>query len=252
MRKRTEEAIRAHARAEYPRECCGLIIAIGRKERYIPCRNDAKGTEHFVLNAEDYAAAEDQGKVIAVVHSHPDGPRTPSVADLVSCESSGLPWVMLPVYPGEESPLVHFEPSGYSQPLIGRPFFHGVLDCYTIVKDWYQRERGITLRDFYRPDNWWDTEQELYLDNFELAGFRRLPDGVALLPGDVILMQLRSKRTNHAGVYLGNEPLSEGKSLHPLPNAMLHHVYGYLSERVIYGGFWMQNTRMVLRYGKRD
>ena len=29
---------------------------------------------------------------------------------------------------------------------------------------------------------------------------------------------------------------------------MLHHLYGRDSERVVYGGFWRESTRAVLRY----
>lgn len=39
--------------------------------------------------------------------------------------------------------------------------------------------------------------------------------------------------------------------LFPLPDAMLHHLYGRDSERVVYGGFWREATRLVLRYGER-
>ncbi|MFP3822548.1 C40 family peptidase, partial [Bacillus sp. SIMBA_008] len=73
-----------HAAAEYPRECCGLVIAGADGERYIPCRNTAATpSEHFRLPAEDYAAAEDQGRVLALVHSHPNAPAVPSDADKV-------------------------------------------------------------------------------------------------------------------------------------------------------------------------
>lgn len=70
MNKSTRAAIERHALAEYPRECCGLVIREGRKEVYVPCRNTASTpSEHFRLAPEDFAAAEDRGQVLAVVHT---------------------------------------------------------------------------------------------------------------------------------------------------------------------------------------
>ena len=70
MRQKIIDAIMAHAAAEYPRECCGVVVQKSRVQRYIPCRNLATDpTEHFHLSPEDYAAAEDWGTVIAIVHS---------------------------------------------------------------------------------------------------------------------------------------------------------------------------------------
>ena len=254
MRLRTMIAIRAHAQAEYPRECCGLVVMKGRTETYYPCKNTATGTEHFVLSPEDYAAAEEAGRITAVIHSHPDCEPAPSAADRVACEASGLPWFIVGVEPGEDGEPVAgeirgFVPEGYAAPLIGRPFAHGVLDCYTLVRDWYKRERGIVLPDFRRDDDWWDRGDNLYLKHYEEAGFRPLAAGESLEPGDVILMQIRSpKDPNHAGVYIGTQALKEAPDLHPVPDAMLHHLYGQHSERVVYGGYWQEATRMALRY----
>jgi hypothetical protein len=39
MRQKTIDAIMAHAAAEYPRECCGVVAQKSRVERYFPCRN---------------------------------------------------------------------------------------------------------------------------------------------------------------------------------------------------------------------
>ena len=64
-------------------------------------------------------------------------------------------------------------------------------------------------------------------------------------------MQVRSDRANHAGVFLGAQPLREAPDLFPLPDAMLHHLYGRDSERVVYGGFWREATRVVLRHGEK-
>ena len=254
MRKSTIAAIRTHAIAEYPRECCGLLVSSrDGSEAYVPCRNLAADGGQFLLPAEDYAAAEDQGNIVAVVHSHPDAPAQPSEADLVACEASGLPWYIVEVRKGDDGVIAthhvySWSPDGYQAPLVGRAFHHGILDCYTIIRDWWLRERGVVLMDFHREDGWWNTEQELYLDNYEAAGWRRLADDEPLEPGDMIVMQVQSQRANHAGVYLGDQPLTERPDLHPLSGAMLHHLYGRPSERVVYGGYWRDVTRARLRY----
>jgi proteasome lid subunit RPN8/RPN11 len=242
MQSETIEAIRAHAERGYPRESCGLLAVVKGRERYMPCANAAQGTEHFVLPAEEYAAVEEQGEIVAVVHSHPDAPAKPSQADLVSCEASGLPWhiVRVDLIDGapKASELVTIEPSGYTAPLVGRQFSHGVLDCYQLIVDWYARERGVTLPQFSRADEWWnDGKSDLYTEGFPKAGFVKLPDGAPLEAGDVILMQIRARNgvPNHAGIYLGD-------------GLMLHHLYGRLSSRDLYGGWYLESTRAVLRY----
>lgn len=242
MQNETIEAIRAHAAEAYPRECCGLVLVVKGRERYQPCANAAQGTEHFVLPAEEYAAAADQGEILAVVHSHPNTPAAASQADLVSCEASGLPWhiVRVDLVGGAPtaSELVTIEPSGYEAPLVGRQFSHGVLDCYQLIVDWYARERGVTLPQFARADEWWnDGKSDLYTEGFPLAGFVKLPDGTPLDVGDVILMQIRARNgvPNHAAIYLGD-------------GLILHHLHGRLSSRDLYGGYYLENTRVILRH----
>ncbi|AVG39998.1 C40 family peptidase [Achromobacter insolitus] len=256
MRKKTVEAIRAHAVAEYPRECCGLVVLVGRRETYRPCRNLATGTEHFVMDPRDYTDAEQAGRITAVIHSHPDQhPLLIHDADRVACEESALPWFILTVNADEEGTvrageIVGIAPEGFVAPLLGRPFAHGVLDCYSLVRDWYARERGIVLRDFHREDGWWNEgrEGDLYMDHYAEAGFRPLCTGEDMEPGDVVLMQIRSDRVNHSGVFIGSTVLKEAPDLFPVPDAMLHHLYGRDSERVVYGGYWREATRLVLRY----
>jgi proteasome lid subunit RPN8/RPN11 len=56
MRKHILAAVQAHAAAEYPRECCGLLLQIGRKQVYHQCTNAAKDpTEEFRIAPEQYA-----------------------------------------------------------------------------------------------------------------------------------------------------------------------------------------------------
>ena len=116
-----------HARQAYPRESCGLLVIRKGREVYWPCRNIGVGTEQFVIHPEDYAKADEQGPIVAVVHSHQGLPPEPSQADRVACEASGLPWHIVSVPSVAWSSI---EPSGYVAPLVGREWSHGVLDCY--------------------------------------------------------------------------------------------------------------------------
>jgi proteasome lid subunit RPN8/RPN11 len=240
MQQSTLEAIQAHAVAEYPRECCGLVVAAAAGEQYVRCRNMAETpSEHFRLPGEDYAAAEDLGEVLALVHSHPNAAATPSDADRVMCEVSGLRWHIVSVGQADgvapECPdLQTIDPCGYEAPLVGRQFAHGVLDCYTLVQDFFARELGVVLSQYERDDDWWEKGQQLYsMDRLRAEGFQPIEGDMQR--GDMILMQIRAAVPNHAGVYLGD-------------GQMLHHLHGRLSERVPYGGMWAERTCYVVRH----
>lgn len=236
----TIKAIQEHAVETYPRESCGVVCVVKGRERYFPCRNDATNAQdEFTLNPQDLAAAEDQGEVIAYVHSHPNARARPSEADKVMCELTEKPWhivnVSLPL--GEEAPVVgeifSFAPSGYVPDLIGRPFVHGVLDCYALVRDYFRKEHNIQLNDYPRTDDWWDRRENLYCKNFEAEGFSVVNNEPRV--GDLFLMQIRSPEPNHAAVYIGN-------------GQIIHHLWGRLSSRDVYGGYWREVTTHLIRH----
>ena len=78
---------------ENPRESCGLLVVIKGKEKYIPCKNLAARSKRSIYSRSyDWANAEDQGEITAVVHSHPVTSPQPSEADKISCEKSGVKW----------------------------------------------------------------------------------------------------------------------------------------------------------------
>lgn len=221
-----------HSEAEYPREACGLVIIQRGRQVYVPCRNLALDQDQFIIDPEDYAAADQRGEVIAVVHSHPNLPPIPSQADRVACEASGLAWHIFSPHTGEWGALY---PTGYTAPLVGREWAFGTLDCYSIIRDWYRQERCTELPDFHRVDGFWRRGENLYMDNFRHAGFYEIPVN-DLQAGDVILMTNGSPMPTHGAVYLGD-------------GMILHHVQNRLSSREIYGGIWQQNTVGALRYG---
>lgn len=225
------DEILAHAASEVPREACGLLVATNIGPKYFRCRNThPKPTDNFAMDRYDQADAEDAGEILALVHSHPSLPPNPSQADKVEAEKWGLPWFIVNPLTGE---MAKYEPNGYVAPLVGREFVHGILDCFTLIRDFYSQELGITLPDFEREDDWWHKGQNLYTDHYAEAGFVVTHDDPRR--GDVILMQLRSDRPNHGAVFLGDETI-------------LHHLPGRLSRRDPYCGYWHNITTHVLRY----
>lgn len=241
--------LQSHALEAYPAECCGIVINERGVQKYIKCTNTAlKPLETFKISAEERTTIEDLGDVIAICHSHPDWVSDPSPADIAACEASEVTWAIVSVNEGVVSEPRYVSPKGILFPLVGREFFHGVLDCYSLVKDYYLREHGIELLDFEREDKWWDNGQNLYIDNFKKTGFRELHVDEQIAESDVILMAIRSKVANHAGIYIDKKELKEAPRLFKVPNAMLHHLYGRLSERAVYGGYWADQTVTILRH----
>jgi proteasome lid subunit RPN8/RPN11 len=84
------DAMTAHARAELPNECCGLLVgSIGRVDESVPTRNLAASPTRFEINPREHfelirrlRAAGDTQQIVGAYHSHPSTPAVPSPTDL--------------------------------------------------------------------------------------------------------------------------------------------------------------------------
>lgn len=236
MEESVISALKLHAEQCYPQESCGVIIVKNGKRVYRPCRNTAGNPySTFQIAPEDYAEAEDAGEITHIVHSHPNTPATPSLTDVASCESSGLVWLIVNWPNGD---IHELKPTGYEVPLLGREYSHGVLDCFSLVRDYYKRVLGIDAPDFPREEYWWKKGQNLYLEHFAEYDMFEVKDGT-IQEHDVLLMQLESPVPNHAAVYIGG-------------NLIVHHCFRRLSSRDVYGGMWQKITVKVIRHRSKQ
>ena len=228
-----KDAALKHAKEQDPRESVGVLIVIKGKEQYYPCNNLSTYSQQcFILDPEDYVKADALGEITAIVHSHPVTPPSPSQADKVSCEQSGLKWHI--VNPKTET-WGYCEPTGYKPPLIGRQWVWGVTDCWSLVRDYYRENKNIILRDWERP-----TTPEEFIKNpmFEKCaadtGFAELKPEDKLQNGDLLFMSILANGLNHVAVFIDGD--------------VLHHLADRLSTKEPYNQWLLKCTGKRYRY----
>jgi cell wall-associated NlpC family hydrolase len=171
------------------------------------------------------------GEISAVLHTHVNYTSRASEADKVGCNATKVPWL---IYSLLDDSYTIINPEYTRPPLIGRVWYHGVQDCYTLLQDYYKQELNLTLREYPRQIEWWYRGDNLYEDNFSKEGFFVVQDNT-LNKHDILLMYNGASVLNHAGIYLGD-------------NLFIHHVPNRLSSRDVYGGYWQSITRYAIRH----
>lgn len=240
LNDKARQAIIDHAKACYPRESCGVIVG----KEYIACTNIAAHQAQFEICPIDLVGASKEGKIRAYVHSHPDGSTNPSMPDRVQMNLHALPWIIT-----NGIDIAIHEPDSYTAPLLGREYHHGLMDCYTLVKDYYQRELGIYLNDYKRKDEWWtdDSSESLYVNNFKNEGFLEVD---TIQRHDIVLARLgRTHYVNHALIFVGNGQFKSEHTQATIGDSLvLHHPYNRISIREIYGEQWRRRASIIIRH----
>ena len=104
--------------------------------------------------------------------------------------------------------------------LLGREFIHGKQDCYTMVRDFYRDNFGMSLRNYARPNLWWQQPNiTLYSSLYSKEGFRAINvHPTDWRPADLLLMSIKSSSPNHIGIIVDD-------------GSFIHHLYGRLSSK---------------------
>ncbi|SHO57832.1 C40 family peptidase [Vibrio quintilis] len=229
------EAIQQHALACYPEESCGFIFP----DRYAPQRNvSPTPAQHFRISRQAMTEARAE-HIVAIAHSHPDGNHFPSLMDMQGQISTGVPWYICNIDQGRVTDFFGWGKPGMT-PLTGRPFRHGVTDCYAIIRDYFFRHRRVTLNDYPRSWEWWKSGEDLYEKYFRQEGFSVI-ESSEVEAGDVFLAAIASRQINHGGVYTGN-----GLILHQLGNQ-----HGYAPDRLSCRTPvtpWLKHIKYWIRY----
>lgn len=234
------EQIKAHALRAFPLEACGLILRDAAGVRVLECDNIAPPKSDFNPGPEGsflidpIVQARHIDKIAAVYHSHPNRSAALSAADIAAAERCNLPFLVVSV---PEFEVRSYTPRGVlPADYAGRDFVYGVMDCLSLVTDYYRHELGIDLGDPPRLTwGWWEDVQHYhaFVNGFKAAGFER-----AETPRrhDVVIMQLRGVCPSHAAIYRGDQ-------------VILHHAGPSAPSREeTFGQYWRSRTVCFMRH----
>jgi proteasome lid subunit RPN8/RPN11 len=197
-----------HAQLVYPEESVGIVV----DNEYLALKNSAKDPiNHFKVLPQDLIKYS--GRISGVIHSHvlENSPGHPSLSDQETQIAWGIPFGIQLINRAGPGNIIWFGDTLPVAEYTGRPYIYGVYDCFSIFRDYYRTELGITMPEFPRADGFWHTSEEMYLNNTSAAGFYQITLK-ELQPADIILIKLRSKIVNHAILYIEGDT-----GLHHMP-----------------------------------
>ncbi len=117
----------------------------------------------------------------------------------------------------------------------------GRSDCYSLMRSYFRGMVGIQLPEVERspnPDEFKDPGWDKYRLGLVQNGFIDLNEGDKLQLHDVVLMKVQGENFHHCGIIVDAER-----------SWMLHHLmFPRLSERIVYGGYWLDLTHSVWRH----
>tara|TARA_R110000796_G_scaffold56199_3_gene130396 strand:+ start:343 stop:1038 length:696 start_codon:yes stop_codon:yes gene_type:complete len=225
------EEIEKHFSTWYPKEACGVFIAVKGKKEWVACDNVSDEEDSFVIDSKQYIAASRRGDIVGIVHSHPDAAPEPSENDKKYCNTLGIPYYIFS-YPDMDLKIV--QPERESKPLYGRDYEFGVNDCFEAMRDYLaSRNIDIPARAAFE-DEWWEKSLDYFTDEIiKDYGYSKVEGNMK--ENDVIIFTINASVGNHCGVYLGDD-------------LFFHHAENRISCRENLYPFWKKHISGVYRY----
>jgi len=196
-----KKKIKAHARLEHPKECCGFIVDRDGELLCVQSKNTSFEENKFRTNPKDYLAAIRLGKIVAVYHSHTKGKERFSEFDKFNSINHDLTYV---VFNTETNSLAQFSPKHSKfHKYIGREFEIKDKDCWSLVRDFYKTELSIPLINPHRDENWRSYLETLFDEQIWGEGFCEVDD---IKKYDCLLFNKGGgKPSSHIAIYLGED-----------------------------------------------
>lgn len=248
----TEEilkSIKKHALETSPEECCGLLLKQGERTSVYPTKNASTHDRRFTFSIDvlDMLEAHKQGAVIGYYHSH-NTPVDSAIFSETDIHNVRIHKLISVLY-NTCSNQFYFLDDAKQLNYLGRQFKLGSSDCFALVREYYQRELGLNITDYFRDSRWFLRDPDLWTAHLDEHGGIVVHKGndfdeSVLRVHDLILIKGQEMQNpSHGGVYIGN-------------GMLLHHPYKALSTIEPLCGTLQENVKLIVRhkslYGKHS
>lgn len=211
------DKIKEQAIAAYPKEAVWYVTEDGVYQ----VGNIHEDPENFFkVSGKDTLIAKQAG-LRAVIHSHCDRPHVPSEMDMRCQIMMGIPWGILQT-DGENASDILWWGEEEVPELEGRPFIHGISDCFSLIRDYYRLKYSHDIGDVPRNWQWWEEGVDLMGSLYDTMGFSQKVSFEKAKEGDVILIGIGTDIPYHCAIYLGDGTmLHHPGSQHPIDRSKL-------------------------------
>jgi len=223
-----KEEIKSHANSVLPEECCGYIVEKDGECLVVRCKNISSEKEKFFeIDPRDYLRALNVGNIVAVYHSQKSP--SPSHLDCANTRSHGLRSI---VYSWEHDSFCEADEKFCKfLKYVGRKFEIYKMDCFSLVRDFYEQEYGIKITNYFRDDNWFKNDPKIIEKNYKKEGFFAISGNIK--QGDVAIFDFA-----HFGIFLDE-------------NTFLHHPRNRISTIEKLNDIWKKHISLIVRHESR-
>lgn len=229
-----KEQIKSIAVTKVPQESCGLVIKQGESLFCYECKNIAENKlNSFVIDPKDYVKASRLGKIEAMFHSQPnDFNDGESQLDIINSKNHDITSI---IYSWKSDSFFEINPKEVKiKDYLKVPFEIGKNDCFSLLRNYYNNELNIQIKDYNRDNRWDIINPSIIEDNYKQEGFTRINIS-EMKKNDVILFAFNSQEASHIGIYLGND-------------VFLHHPRNKYPAVEFLNKNWSHRIKLVLRH----
>ena len=209
MNTRIKNKIKYHAIEKSPDECCGFIINKDGKADVIQCENIARDPKNnFKISARDFLSIKNQYEILYCYHSHLDEENF-SLLDKLTAKQLNLDLIL---YIKNKELFKYFSYNNeYNKNYIGKSFYFHGLNCFDLVKNYYNNELNLQI-DFPK-ELITNNKLEINKNNFNLLEKYALINNLTFFQNkdlennDILLLDMNG--FYHLAVYLGGSKLLE-------------------------------------------
>jgi len=233
--------LHAHQEKQKEREACGVVYQKNKILFAQKCKNISLNPKHnFEISPAIYLSIKnDSDKISYIYHSHNAILDNDDFSNLdIKCaEMLGVPIILYSTY---KDVFKIYDPSKKINldNYIGRSFEIGKYDCFTLIKEFFEKEFNTNMSLFIKKDyKCLTTAQELIEENlsvniWEKMGFKMLKNEKNLNIYDVLIIKLHSLK--HFALYIGDEKI-------------LHQPINSVSRIDEYSNIYKKHTESVYR-----